>query len=125
MVRNWNALPATSCRVLCNLDVSMAGCLHGGDRVVEMARVQEPVGIKLIWLHPENAREKKHVVVGHPHFAGLDFADLSPGGILHSGELQFDRHLAQSNFATSVHDYFSHDPEMKWSKTRSNKKARL
>jgi hypothetical protein len=71
----------------------MAGRLRGGDGVIETARVQEPVRIQIIWFHPENTGKKEHVVVGDPNLAGLDFADLSPRGVIHPSELQFDRQL--------------------------------
>ena len=51
------------------------------------------LGVKVVRLHPENTGEKEHVVVGHPNLAGLDFADFSPRGVIHPGDLQFDRQL--------------------------------
>ena len=71
----------------------MAGCLRGDDGIVETARVQNPLGIKVVRLDPENTGKKEHVVVGNPNFAGLDFADFAPRGVIHPGELQLDRQL--------------------------------
>jgi hypothetical protein len=55
--------------------------------------VQNPLGIKVVRLDPENTRKKEHVVVGNPNFAGLYFADCAPRGVIHPGELQLDRQL--------------------------------
>jgi len=71
----------------------MGGCLRRGDGVVETARVQNPVGIKVVRLDSQNTGKKEHVIVGNPNFAGLYFADFPPRGVIHPGELQFDREL--------------------------------
>ena len=76
-----------------NLDFAVPGRLRRGDGVVETARVQDPVGIKVIRLHPENTGEKEHVVGGHPNLARLDFADLFPCGEIHADDLRFDGEL--------------------------------
>ena len=104
--------------------VAMPRCLRGANGVVETTRVQNPVGIKVVRLHPENTGEKEHVVVGHPRLSGLDFADLSPGGVIHPGELEFDRQLAlrPAPLAAQPSDLGSYDVQMSHgTRTRLNR----
>jgi hypothetical protein len=92
----------------------MPGCLRGANGVVETARVQNPVGIKVVRLHPENTGEKEHVVVGHPNFAGFDFADFPSRGVIHARDLQFDRELVlrPSPTAAQPSDLRSYDVQV-------------
>jgi hypothetical protein len=87
----FNLLPGPEFRTtwIKRSNVAMARFLRCRNRVVEMARVQEPVGVKVVWLHPENTGEKEHVIVGNPNLVGLDSTDFSPAleaGILWKGQ---------------------------------------